>query len=243
MTAALLREFMPYGAPDLQAAARPHLVRALVLGSFLVTLLFALAWSWSMIGPRPRVPRAVVVAPFVVTSDMRVLEPPPPPLAPTPIARPRLAKAIDGPPVPVQDTPESIDRTIAEQGEVRGGPPTAGETHDRALSVPPPDTPINGPGDFVFVDELPSVVRPVRPEYNELAKLAQVDGLVIVDVLVGKDGRVLEARLDPKHSIPLLDADALDAARQWIFTPALSNNHPVLVWVRLPFRFTLQVAE
>src|SRR4029077_7318530 len=49
MTASILRQFMPYGAPDLQEAERPHLVRALALGSAIAISVFALAWSLSLI--------------------------------------------------------------------------------------------------------------------------------------------------------------------------------------------------
>jgi len=41
-------------------------------------------------------------------------------------------------------------------------------------------------------------------------------------------------------SIPMLDASAIAAAKQYIFKPALSNNRPVAVWVRVPMRFSLQ---
>ena len=48
-----------------------------------------------------------------------------------------------------------------------------------------------------------------------------------------------DARVDPKKNEPMLNEAALEAARQWAFTPALTNNHPVLVWVALRFRFIL----
>ena len=62
---------------------------------------------------------------------------------------------------------------------------------------------------------------------------------MIVHALVGKDGRVVQVRLEPKFSIPLLDETALDAARRWVFKPAFANGHPVAVWFAIPFHFVL----
>jgi len=58
-------------------------------------------------------------------------------------------------------------------------------------------------------------------------------------VLVGRDGRVRDAVADPRHSITMLDPAALEAARQWVFKPALANGKPVAVWVAVPFSFRL----
>jgi TonB family protein len=57
---------------------------------------------------------------------------------------------------------------------------------------------------------------------------------------VGKDGRVLDVVTAPGGSIPLLDDAALEAARRWVFKPALANGHPVIVWVALRFDFSLR---
>jgi protein TonB len=62
---------------------------------------------------------------------------------------------------------------------------------------------------------------------------------VVVHALVGKDGRVVDARVDARRSIPLLNESALAAARRWVFKPALANGHPVAVWVAIPMRFSL----
>jgi TonB family protein len=37
----------------------------------------------------------------------------------------------------------------------------------------------------------------------------------------------------------MLDSAALEAARRFVFQPALSNGHPVPVWVAVQFRFRL----
>jgi protein TonB len=89
----------------------------------------------------------------------------------------------------------------------------------------------------VYAEELPEVITKVNPVYPEMAREANVDGTVMVQALVGKDGKVHDVRV--VKSIPLLDQSAQDAVRQWVFKPALANNKPVAVWVGVPVRFSL----
>jgi hypothetical protein len=53
---------------------------------------------------------------------------------------------------------------------------------------------------------------------------------------------VERAIVAPKGSIPMLDQAALDAALTCVFTPALTNGHPVKVWVSQGYRFSLHSA-
>jgi outer membrane biosynthesis protein TonB len=62
---------------------------------------------------------------------------------------------------------------------------------------------------------------------------------VIVQALIGKDGHVKRVVVDPKFSIPLLNDSALTAAKQWVFTPASANGHPVMVWYAISYHFVL----
>jgi protein TonB len=64
-----------------------------------------------------------------------------------------------------------------------------------------------------------------------------VSGIVIIEATIGKDGSVRDARV--LRSVPLLDQAALDAVRQWRFTPTLLNNEPVEVIMTVTVNFTL----
>lgn len=92
-------------------------------------------------------------------------------------------------------------------------------------------------GDYVFVEELPEALTKVPPSYPDAARKAGVDGMVIIQALVGKDGRVKDARVT--KSIPPLDESAMQCVRQWIFKPAMAGGAPVAVWVAVPIKFTL----
>ena len=92
--------------------------------------------------------------------------------------------------------------------------------------------------EYPWVDELPNATHKMDPIYPCLALAAKVDGEVLVQVRIGEDGKVQDARLI--KSIPMLDAAAMAAAEQWTFTPARDpKGKPVAVWAAIPFTFRL----
>lgn len=78
----------------------------------------------------------------------------------------------------------------------------------------------------------PAKITHVDPVYPEQARQARVQGIVIVQITVGTDGRVSNARVI--RSIPLLDQAALDAVRQWVYD-ASAIAAPVTLTVNVPF--------
>ena len=69
-------------------------------------------------------------------------------------------------------------------------------------------------------------------------KSARVSGVVIIEATIGTDGRVKDAKV--LRSIPLLDQAALDAVKQWQYSPTLLNGVPVSVIMTVTVNFTLQ---
>ena len=98
-----------------------------------------------------------------------------------------------------------------------------------------PAEPLPRFGDYVYVEDLPEVIAKASPEYPEEARSKGIQGVVLVQALVGKDGRVVDVRI--VKSIPELDDYASRAVRQWRFKPALTKGQPVAVWVAVPVRF------
>jgi len=83
----------------------------------------------------------------------------------------------------------------------------------------------------------PTKVKDVPPVYPPIAQSARVQGVVIIETVIGADGRVQGARI--LRSVPLLDQAALDAVKQWEFTPTLLNGAPVPVIMTTTVQFTL----
>ncbi len=87
-------------------------------------------------------------------------------------------------------------------------------------------------------DLQPRVVKDVKAVYPPIAMEAKVQGIVIVEARIDADGTVSDARV--LKSIPLLDQAALDAVRQWQFTPAVLNGVATPVVVTLTMSFSLR---
>ena len=77
----------------------------------------------------------------------------------------------------------------------------------------------------------------MTPSYPETAKSERVQGVVIIEALIGVNGKVTNARL--LRSIPLLDQAALDAVMQWEFTPTRLNGQLTPVLMTMTVQFTL----
>jgi len=92
---------------------------------------------------------------------------------------------------------------------------------------------------FTPVEKLPEMVVQAKPDYPEIAKRAGITGKVYIKVLVDKEGRPKKAVVIKTDS-ELFNQPAIDAAMKSAFTPALQNNHPIAVWIVLPYRFTLE---
>ena len=96
--------------------------------------------------------------------------------------------------------------------------------------------------DFIAVEKEPDfdyAALQRRVKYPELALKNGIEGQVLVAALVGKDGRVEKTQIiDSENEI--LNASAVNAVKETIFTPAVNNGVPVRVWVRIPIAFKLR---
>src|SRR5690606_14460650 len=99
---------------------------------------------------------------------------------------------------------------------------------------PPPTQPVRVGGNI----RPPTKIKHVRPVYPPIAQSARVQGIVIIEATIGPNGKVTDAKV--LRSIPLLDQAALDAVKQWEFTPTLLNGVPVPVIMTVTVQFTLQ---
>jgi TonB family protein len=84
--------------------------------------------------------------------------------------------------------------------------------------------------------QAPKKIKDVKPVYPAMAQSARVAGAVTIEMTIGPDGKVIDAKV--VRSIPLLDQAALDAVRQWEYTPSLLNGVPVAVLVTVTINFT-----
>ena len=70
------------------------------------------------------------------------------------------------------------------------------------------------------------LIKKVNVDYPLAARAQKVPGLVVIQAVIGKDGRVL----DDLHVVSgpsELRTPAIDAVRQWVYEPYLLNGTPV----------------
>jgi TonB family protein len=91
--------------------------------------------------------------------------------------------------------------------------------------------------EFWMLEKKPRVLKRVLPAYPNRARQEMIEGKVFVRVLVNIEGRV--ERVERVTGPEIFHGAVTEAARQWEFTPAIQNEHPVKVWVSLPFSFEL----
>jgi protein TonB len=84
----------------------------------------------------------------------------------------------------------------------------------------------------------PQKILYVAPVYPTVARAARVKGIVIIEATIDENGTVESARV--LKGEPLLNQAALDAVRQWRFTPALLSGVPVPVVMTVTVDFRLQ---
>ena len=175
--------------------------------------------------------------------------PPPPPPPPAPAAaQPKVVPQVANPNAAPIEAPKEIKPEVSVPsvgegvpGGVEGGVPggVVGGVVGGLPEAPPPPPP--APTQPIRVGgniKQPTKTKDVKPVYPPIAQSARVQGVVIIEATIGPDGRVKEAKV--LRSIPLLDQAALDAVKQWQFTPTLLNGVPVPVIMTVTVNFTLQ---
>jgi protein TonB len=80
-------------------------------------------------------------------------------------------------------------------------------------------------------------LRGVAPVYPDLARQARVQGVVRLNIVIDKQGRVSNVSVISGH--PLLISAALDAVKQWEYNPTLLNGQPVEVATEVSVPFVL----
>ena len=124
---------------------------------------------------------------------------------------------------------EIAARTVANPGTVSSGltfmingvpaVPSSGSP----ATYPPPGAPVRVGGNI----RTPPRIVDAAPVMPEVARQAGIRGVVILEIVIGVDGKVTDAKV--LRSIPLLDQAAIDAALQWRYAPTLLNGAPVPV--------------
>jgi len=217
-------------------------------------MVIALAVVLPLLYATDSIPKVPEMMAFVVDAPA----PPPPPPAPPPPARPAMKPApvrpqpapsptfaapVEAPAAIQPETPaaSAFDGEGAVEGGIEGGVEggiTGGIVGGLVTAPPPPPPPLppKGPVRIGGAIKAPGLVKRVEPVYPDIALMAKVGGTVILEAIVGADGSVESVKV--LQSVKFLDQAAIDAVKQWRYSPLVLNGVPVpfVLTVTLSFR-------
>lgn len=75
------------------------------------------------------------------------------------------------------------------------------------------------------------------PEYPKIARKRGYQGSVVLEVLVDRNGKVVDLRVTKASDYPILDKAAITTVKDWSFEPGMVGKERVAMWVRIPIRF------
>ena len=151
--------------------------------------------------------------------------------------------AAERPPAPAPvEEPTSIEPETSLAGNAEGsegsGPGGVGDGHVGESASSGAGLGPSGPLRLGSTVAPPKKVKDVRPVYPSVAVATQARGTVILDVTIGTDGKVKDARVI--HSVPQLDLAALAAVRQWEYEPTRINGALVTLIMTVVVNFAIQ---
>jgi protein TonB len=158
---------------------------------------------------------------------------------------PTVTRIVDTPQPPVENwtsgpgVPGGIGPSDGVVGGIPGGMP-------QTFRLPPPPkepTPVAKPADpqpiriRIGTMIAAKLIHRVEPVYPKIAVLTRTSGIVRLQAVIGRDGRIRELQVLSGHG--LLVPAAIDAVRQWVYRPTILNGDPVEVLTTIDVIFKL----
>lgn len=218
-----------YGAFELKRSYQRNLARALAIAAGIHILIIGGFLTYDYL-------RSVKEKNVIVIKDIRSLPPPslqnkPPTLKVEP---PKVKPPAVGIPKAIPDEQVVEEVVIASQKELAEVTSPVEGVGDSVVIDYTPEF-----GVFQPVDEEAAVINKVKPKYPDIAYANKITGQVMISILIGTDGRVLDTKI-LKSSNDIFNDDAIAAVKQWVFKPAIQNKKPVRRWYNAPIVFKLE---
>lgn len=91
---------------------------------------------------------------------------------------------------------------------------------------------------WITTGQQPKVLTRIQPDYPELARIARLEGEVILEVVINEEGKIESIKV-LNSSNNLFNDAAIKAVTQWRFEPGTINNRPVKAYYLLTIKFKL----
>jgi periplasmic protein TonB len=221
--------------------------------AILTAVIIVPLWYFTPALPSPSEIMAFVAAP--------PLPPPPPPPPPPPAAPARQARhepvkaapSADRFAAPIEPPSRIEPEKLADargttgvlggvEGGIEGGVVGGIVGGLSSALPPPPPLPAPPPAKPAPVRiggqiKAPALITRVDPVYPALAQAAQLEGIVILEATVGETGRVESVKV--LRSVGPLDAAAVEAVKQWRYSPLRLNDRPTSFVLTVTVQFHL----
>lgn len=221
---------------------RQRTVKMLALSSFLVVLLHGLGliWLWlpaEQIAPARPIAMEVTIIP-VSAPKPKIAPPPPPPPVP---AKTKPSPKKTQPKPTLKKAPAAQEPTdFASKQAVFEAQAVTQNTTTTATSNLAPPTKIEP---FIEANISADYSENPTPAYPSLAKSMGWQGKVMLKVQVSEEGLSAAVEIERSSGYEILDESAVEAIKQWRFTPAKRGETPIASSVIVPIIFTLQDQE
>ena len=231
-----------YGAQELKLAAHRYMFVALSISIFIHFSIIGSYYFSAALGTQLPKPLPPTLGPLVNINEVPIpgISSVPPPTTEKPTKSPKAGTIV-----PLGPGVGGKEDTFATQGQLGKIADIHWDQFDFTGTIKFPDViPIEkAPVDtFIALEKEPVLVRTSLPAYPPSALKAGLEGVVFVRVWVDKEGKVRQVNVVKSNNDIFNDA-AVDAAKQFVFTPAYMNSGPVSVWVGLPIRFRLSTSR
>jgi len=167
---------------------------------------------------------------------------------PVPPAQPRPSPARPVRETPLPPGPPAETPASSTPVSLPGASPPSGNTTARDAGLPAfetrgsmPPVPSTGSAATTTSPQFGAAyLNNPRPVYPPAARKMGMEGMVMLKVLVSREGKVLEMEVAHSSGYELLDRAASEAVKNWRFVPARRGDSAVDEWVQVPLAFHLK---
>jgi len=137
--------------------------------------------------------------------------------------------AVEPKSIPEPDNPEQTKEVFFD--------PVPDMSHIRSSTTV--DQKAKIPGAQTILEARPIYRINPPPEYPMIARKRNYQGNVVLEVLINKQGKVIDLRVFSSSGYSILDKTAIASVKKWLFEPGMRGNDKIEMWVRVPIRFKL----
>jgi len=184
--------------------------------------------------PRMTTPKAAVKKPQIKTKKHPVAQKTKPKHFPKPKPKKVIKEAIQK---AEKDLPKAIPEKTVDMPKT---PDILEQTEIKSVSKETDKEGESGSGKQIIREARPLYRSNPPPKYPAVARRRGFQGNVVLEVLVGQIGNVIDLRVLSSSGYPILDRAAKSSVKHWTFEPGMRGQKKVEMWVRVPIRFELK---